>query len=77
VGVIIGPEPDGWMLFFDYDDVGFVKDEDKDALDGKKLMASMTEGQDASNAARRQRGWDEMKVSGDASSLSEPNSPVR
>lgn len=64
VGVIIGPEPDGWMLFFDYDDVGFVKDEDKDALDGKKLMSSMTENQDASNAARKQRGWDEMKVTG-------------
>jgi len=64
VGVIIAPEPDGWMLFFDYDDVGFVKDEDKDALDGKKLMASMTENQEASNAARKQRGWEEMKVTG-------------
>ena len=64
VGVLISPEPEQWMLFFDYDDVGYVKDEDKNALDAKKLMSSMTENQDASNSARAKRGWDQMKVTG-------------
>lgn len=67
VGVIIAPEPEQWMLFFDYDDVGYVKDEDKDALDAKKLMASMTENQAASNSERAKLGWDQMKVTGWAS----------
>lgn len=62
VGVIIAP--DNWMLFFDYDDVGYIKDDDKDALDGDKLMASMTENQAEANTARKERGWDEMKVRG-------------
>ena len=42
VGVVLAP---GYMLYFDYDDVGYVKDEDKDKLDADKLLKSMTEGQ--------------------------------
>lgn len=61
VGVVLAP---GYMLFFDYDEIGYVKDEDKDKLDADKLMKSMTENQDAANADRKQRGWDEMKLKG-------------
>jgi uncharacterized membrane-anchored protein len=62
VGVIIGPT--GWMLFFDYDDVGYVKDDDKDELDAAKLLETMRENQDASNAERAKQGWDELKLAG-------------
>jgi uncharacterized membrane-anchored protein len=61
VGVVLAP---GYMLFFDYDDVGYVKDEDKDKLDGDKLMKSMTENEEAANEARKKRGWDQMKLKG-------------
>jgi uncharacterized membrane-anchored protein len=61
VGVVIAP---GYMLFFDYDDVGYVKDEDKDKLDADKLMKAMTENQTAANEDRKGRGWDEMKLQG-------------
>lgn len=61
VGVVLAP---GYMLFFDYDEIGYVKDEDKNELDADKLMKSMTEGEEASNAARKKRGWDEMKLRG-------------
>ncbi len=61
VGVVLAP---GYMLFFDYDDAGYVKDEDKDKLDADKLMKSMTENQDAANDDRKRRGWDEMKLKG-------------
>lgn len=61
VGVILAPD---YMLFFDYDDTGYVKDEDKDQLDGDKLMKAMTENQDAANESRKRRGWDEMKLKG-------------
>lgn len=62
VGVILAPS--GWTMFFDYDDVGYVKDDDKDKLDAGKLMGSMTENQDAANESRKSKGWDEMKLKG-------------
>ena len=62
LGVVI--DPSGWMLFFDFADVGYVKDEDKDKLDGDKLMASMRKNQLAANEERRKQGWDEMKLQG-------------
>jgi uncharacterized membrane-anchored protein len=61
-GVIIAPEE--WMLFFDYDATGYVKDDEKDSLDAKKLMKTMNANQQASNKERAKRGWDEMKVTG-------------
>jgi uncharacterized membrane-anchored protein len=62
VGVVIAPSE--WMLFFDYDDSGYVKDDDKNALDAGKLMKSMNSNQESANKARAERGWDEMKVNG-------------
>ena len=62
LGVVL--DPSGWMLFFDFADVGYVKDEDKDKLDGDKLMASMRENQDSANEHRKKQGWDEMKLQG-------------
>lgn len=62
VGVVIAPGE--WMLFFDYDDVGYVKDDEKNSLDAPKLLKSMTSNQDAANEERKKRGWDEMKIAG-------------
>jgi uncharacterized membrane-anchored protein len=62
VGVLMSPSD--WMLFFDFDPVGYVKDDDKDQLDPQKLMSAMTEGEEESNAARQERGWEAIKVAG-------------
>lgn len=62
VGVVLSPSD--WTMFFDYDDVGYVKDDEKDQLNGEKLMKAMTENQTAANEARKQRGWDEMQLKG-------------
>lgn len=62
VGVVLAP--DDWLMFFDYDDVGYVKDDDKDKLNADKLMKSMSENQEAANEARKERGWDAMKLQG-------------
>jgi uncharacterized membrane-anchored protein len=61
VGVVLAPS---YMLFFDYAEIGYVKDEDKDKLDADKLMKSMTENEAEANKARKERGWDEMKLKG-------------
>ena len=62
LGVVL--DDSGSMLFFDFADVGYVKDEDKDKLDADKLMTSMRKNQLAANEERRKQGWDEMKLQG-------------
>jgi uncharacterized membrane-anchored protein len=64
IGVVIGPPPSEWILFFGYEDTGYVKDDDKDSLNADKLMKSMTEGQEEANKQRVRQGWDEMKFAG-------------
>jgi len=62
VGVILSP--DHWLLFFDFDDVGFVKDDEKKNLDAAKLYKTMDDGQNAANEHRKSKGWDELKLRG-------------
>lgn len=64
VGVVIGPPPSEWVLVFAYDETGYVKDDDKNALDADKLMKSLTKGQEEANKVRAKQGWDEMKFAG-------------
>ncbi len=61
-GVVIGPSD--WVLVFDYDETGYIKDDEKDKLDADKLMATMIEGQKEGNKERAKQGWDEMKFEG-------------
>ncbi|MGC4073153.1 MAG: DUF2167 domain-containing protein [Nibricoccus sp.] len=62
LGVVISP--DNWDLHFDYDDVGYVKDDDKDKLDAAKLYESLEAGVKAGNEHRRAKGWSEFKLQG-------------
>jgi uncharacterized membrane-anchored protein len=61
VGVVIAP---GYMLYFDYDAIGYVKDDEKKDLDADKLYKSMEEGQKAGNEERKRRGWSELRMAG-------------
>jgi uncharacterized membrane-anchored protein len=62
VGVVLSPED--WMLFFEYDDIGYVKDDEKNDLNPEKLYKTLAEGTDAGNAQRRSKGWAELKLQG-------------
>lgn len=62
VGVVMAPN--GWLMFFDYEDTGYVKDDERDKLNADKLMGSMSKNQEAANESRKSRGWDELKLSG-------------
>ena len=44
---------DGWFVVFDFSDMGYVKDDDKDELDAKAILASIKEGTEASNKVRK------------------------
>lgn len=45
-----------WSVFFDYADVGYVKDDDKDELDADKLLKAIKAGNDEGNKERRRNG---------------------
>lgn len=62
IAPIVEDEP--WFLFFTFDDVGYVKDEDKDDLDADDLLDSIREGTKAANEVRRDKGWDELDIVG-------------
>lgn len=59
-------EADGgsWFVVFDFDDSGYVKDEDRDALDPVALMESMKSGNEAGNEVRKKRGWEPIELIG-------------
>jgi uncharacterized membrane-anchored protein len=55
VGMLM-PTNSDWSVFFDYADVGYVKDDDKDELDADKLLQAIQAGNEAGNKERRRNG---------------------
>ncbi len=52
----IAPTNRGWAVYFQYDDSGYVKDDDKDKLDADKLLKAIKEGNDEGNKYRKEHG---------------------
>lgn len=57
-------EGDSWFLVFEYDEIGYVRDDEKDALDAEAMLESIREGTAASNEERKSRGWSTMEIVG-------------
>jgi uncharacterized membrane-anchored protein len=49
---------------FEFDDVGYVKDDEKDSLDADALLDSIKQGTEAGNKERLRRGWATMTIVG-------------
>jgi len=58
----IAPKDLSWMAYFSFDEVGYVKDDEK--LEADDILASIREGTEQSNEERRQRGWDTLRIEG-------------
>jgi uncharacterized membrane-anchored protein len=52
----LSPTNRKWAVYFQYDDCGYVKDDDKDKLDADKLLKSINEGNDEGNKYRKKHG---------------------
>jgi uncharacterized membrane-anchored protein len=52
----------GWVAFFRYEDVGYIKDDEK--IDADAILENIRNRTEESNKERRARGWDEMSVVG-------------
>jgi uncharacterized membrane-anchored protein len=61
LGILLGKDA---TVIFEFDEVGYVKDDDKDALDADKMLASLREGQDAANEELKRLGRPELELSG-------------
>ncbi len=58
------PGRNDWFLTFEWDDIGYVKDDEKNNLDGDAIMKSMRDGQERDNQVRRQKGWPTLELLG-------------
>jgi uncharacterized membrane-anchored protein len=57
-------EGGNWFLVFEWDDIGWVDDAERDSLDADALLASLKEGTEAANEERRKRGWPAFELVG-------------
>jgi uncharacterized membrane-anchored protein len=66
LGVLLPPDQSGseWFVVFDFNSVGYVKDDEKNKLDAGAILDSIKEGTKRSNEERRKRGWSEMDILG-------------
>jgi uncharacterized membrane-anchored protein len=46
-----------WFVIFEFSEVGYVKDDDRDKLDADALLKSIKENTEESNQERAKRGW--------------------
>lgn len=65
LGVIMpAEEGKNWFLLFEYDEVGYVKDDEQDKIDADTILESVREGTEASNEERKKLGGGEIHVVG-------------
>jgi uncharacterized membrane-anchored protein len=53
-----------WFVVFEFNPIGYVKDDEKDKLDADKMLADLKANDEAANEERRKRGWSEMFTTG-------------
>lgn len=63
LGFLAKDEAD-WFIIFDFDEVGYVKDDEKDSLDGSAILSSIKEGNEHANEERKDNGWVTLEIVG-------------
>jgi uncharacterized membrane-anchored protein len=60
----IAPGGEDWFVVFEFDPVGYVKDDEKGSLDADALLESIKAGTAEGNKERARRGWPSLTVLG-------------
>jgi len=63
--VLVGPEDLSWSAYLEFDDGGYVKDDEK--IDAPALLKSLKEANEEGNEERKRRGWASLTLTGWAS----------
>jgi len=65
VGLVAPSREDAdWIMVFEYENTGFVKDDEKDKIDKDALLSSIREGTEAGNERRKEMGVPGLHVTG-------------
>jgi uncharacterized membrane-anchored protein len=63
LGLLTNDEID-WFIIFEFEDIGYVKDAEKEKLDGQAILESLRAGNEAGNEERKKRGWAPITIVG-------------
>lgn len=63
VGTLMNLE-DGWFVIYEFEEIGYVKDDEKDDLNADKLLKDLQSGQEAANEYRAEMGLEPMYLEG-------------
>jgi uncharacterized membrane-anchored protein len=63
---VVAPASDEqqWFMVFEWNEIGYVKDDEKDDLDAAAMLVSIREATAAGNEERTKRGWPTMEIVG-------------
>ena len=61
---LIATAASDWFLLFEFDDVGYIKDDEKSSLDAGAMLKSIKAANDAANKAKKKRGWPVLDILG-------------
>jgi uncharacterized membrane-anchored protein len=65
VGIVLPRADDEqWWVSFEFDPIGYVKDDEKGSLDADAILESLRAGTERGNVTRKQRGWEELHLIG-------------
>jgi len=60
----IAPNTLDWFVVFEFDKIGYVKDDEKDNLDSAAILESIRKGTEAGNKVRKERGFPTLHIVG-------------
>ena len=60
----VSPLRPTWFVVFEFDEIGYVKDDEKNSLDADALLQSIQKGNEAVNEERKKRGWSTLTIVG-------------
>jgi uncharacterized membrane-anchored protein len=58
------PEKAPWFIVFEYDDTGYIRDDEKGSLDAAAMLDSIKAGNEEGNKERVKRGWSKLEITG-------------
>ena len=61
---LLAPVEDDWFVVFEFDETGYIPDEDHEGLDADALLKELKSGNDAANEERERRGWPALELVG-------------
>lgn len=61
---MVAPENEGWFMLFEFEDSGYVKDDEKNSLDANAMLEAIKKGNEQANEERKSKGWEPVTIVG-------------